>query len=304
MPLHSTPHTKTIYLAYSQGFCSGVSRALKIVDQSLKKYGLPLYIYHHIVHNTAVIAQYEEQGVTFVENLDAIPPKSRVIFSAHGVAPSIYKKAQKRQLKYIDATCPLVNKIHQKATSYSQKNIQTILIGHKNHQEVIGTSGYIRKDLLHIIQDENDLASLKLDASKDIGILTQTTFSATTIASLIHKLIQKYPIKPPLINDNICFATRDRQKAVIDIAKKCDLVLICGSEHSSNSKRLLETAHQFCSQVHMIDTVHQLSSQWLTNAQAIGLSSGASVPSYLVKNIIDKIVLMYPNVVINALKKP
>jgi len=288
-----------IILAHTQGFCAGVSSAIEVVNRALEKYGPPIYVRHHIVHNTSVIAEFEKKGVIFIESLDEVPDGKRVIFSAHGVAPEVYEKAKVRGLVSIDATCPLVTKVHREAKGFTSKEVQTILIGHRGHQELVGTSGYVRDDLRHIVEDEQDIDNLTLDKTRPIGYLTQTTLSVTETAKLIAKLKEKYPdiLAPP--KADICFATQNRQDAVVQLAKDCDLVIICGSPHSSNSNRLKETASEQGVEAHIIDTELELDLNWLKNKSIIGISSGASVPRYIVDQVVDKIKSHYPNVAVD-----
>ncbi len=278
-----------IHLAHTQGFCAGVSSAIEVVNRAIAKYGPPIYVRHHIVHNTKVIADFEAIGVVFIEELSEVPEGGKVIFSAHGVAPNIYEEAQERHLIFIDATCPLVTKVHREATAFSKKNIQTILIGHKGHQELVGTAGFVRPDLLHVIETDGDIDALQLDPEQPIGCLTQTTLSVTDTAVLIKKLKEKYPniLFPP--KEDICFATQNRQNAVIELAQFCDLILICGSPHSSNSNRLKETALAQGVLSEIIDTEHELNINWLEGKSTIGISSGASVPRAIVDAVVAKI---------------
>jgi 4-hydroxy-3-methylbut-2-enyl diphosphate reductase len=291
-----------IYLAHTQGFCAGVAYAIAIVEAALKKYGTPLYVRHHIVHNTAVIKDFEKRGVIFVEELKDIPPHKTVIFSAHGVAPQVYEEAKQLELNYIDATCPLVTKVHKKAAELSAQNIPVILIGHKGHQEIIGTSGHIKPDLLHIIQTAAEIKNLKLDPQKPLGYLTQTTLSLNETKEIIEELKKNFPhLLEPAQND-ICYATQNRQNAVIELAQNCDLVIICGSPNSSNSKRLSEISHSFGVKTLMIDDPINFDPKKIKNYQKIGISSGASVPSYIVEELVKKINSLYPQA--QLIKKP
>ncbi len=288
-----------IYLAHTQGFCAGVSRAIEIVKNILTKYGKPLYVRHHIVHNTSVIADFEKQGVVFVDDLSEVPRGARIIFSAHGVSSVVYKKSVARNLKPIDATCPLVMKVHKEAQQLSRNNIQTILIGHKGHQEVIGTSGYIRSDLLFLVENEKDINNLKIDNTKPIGYLTQTTLSVSEAEVMIKVLKRKFPNIINPVKEDICFATQNRQDAVIELSKFCDLIIICGSPTSSNSNRLKETAEKYNVLSYIIDTADEMKLEWLENKLKIGISSGASVPANIVESLISKICLGYKDVIIH-----
>jgi 4-hydroxy-3-methylbut-2-enyl diphosphate reductase len=283
-----------IFLAHTQGFCAGVSSAIEVVNRALDKYGPPLYVRHHIVHNTSVINDFEKKGVTFIEDLSEVPDGCRVIFSAHGVAPEVYEEAKNRGLIYVDATCPLVTKVHREAIGFSKKNIQTVLIGHRGHQELVGTSGYVLPELLHVVENEADIEALTLDPSQPIGYLTQTTLSVSETSKLIALLKHKYPsiVAPP--KEDICFATQNRQDAVIELAKHCDVVIICGSSHSSNSNRLKETAEAEGIKSYIIDTANELDMAWLEGSKTVGISSGASVPRYIVETVVEKIKQAFP----------
>ncbi|NDC83562.1 4-hydroxy-3-methylbut-2-enyl diphosphate reductase [bacterium] len=284
-----------IHLAHTQGFCAGVASAIEVVNRALAKYGTPLYVRHHIVHNTAVIKDFEDQGVVFIEELSEVPEGGRVIFSAHGVSPTIYEEAKSRQLIYIDATCPLVMKVHREATSFSAKNIQTVLIGHRGHQELVGTSGYVSPDLLHVVETEEDIDRLELDTTIPTGYLTQTTLSVTDTARLIEKLKDKFPgiVGPP--KSDICFATQNRQDAVTELANQCDVIIICGSRHSSNSNRLKETAEKTGNPSYLIDSVEEFDPEWIRGKEKVGISSGASVPEYIVQTLVSAITAIYPD---------
>ncbi len=275
-----------IHLAATQGFCAGVASAIEVVEKALEKYGVPLYVRHHIVHNTTVIADFESKGVVFIEELSEVPEDQTVIFSAHGTAPYEYVNAKKRGLRIIDATCPLVSKVHREAVRFSGKGIQTILIGHKGHQELIGTSGYVNSDLLFIIEDESEIDSLQIDMSRPVGFLTQTTLSVSDTKRIIDRLRERFPhIQGPPKSD-ICFATQNRQNAVEKLSEFCDLIIVCGSSHSSNSNRLRECAVQHGVESYIIDTVDGLDLNWLSGKKKIGVTSGASVPQKIVDAVV------------------
>jgi len=293
-----------IYIAHTQGFCAGVASAIEVVEKALAKYGTPLYVYHDIVHNTSVVNDFKNRGVVFVEDLADVPSDKRIIFSAHGIPPSVLHDAQKRNLQFIDATCPLVTKVHDEAIHFSNKKIQTILIGHKGHQEMVGTSGYVAPALLHIVEDEDDINDLDIDPSQSVGYLTQTTLSVTDTQKIIDKLKQKFPklIAPP--RKDICYATENRQEAVRDLAKMCDMIIICGSPHSSNSNRLRETGEQHGVESFIIDTADEFELSLLNGHKRIGISSGASVPRYLVDELVEKIKSKYPEAKIHTSESP
>jgi 4-hydroxy-3-methylbut-2-enyl diphosphate reductase len=284
-----------IHLAHTQGFCAGVASAIEVVNRALDKYGTPLYVRHHIVHNTAVIKDFEEKGVTFIEALTEVPEGGRVIFSAHGVSPAIYEEAKIRNLIYVDATCPLVTKVHREATNFTKQEVQTVLIGHRGHQELVGTSGYVASELLHVVETEEDIAQLNLDISRPIGYLTQTTLSVTDTTVLIEKLKQRFPniMAPP--KSDICFATQNRQDAVTELSGYCDVIIICGSQHSSNSNRLKETAEKSGNPSYIIDSVDEFKIDWISGKTKVGISSGASVPEYIVQEVVNRILTDHPD---------
>jgi 4-hydroxy-3-methylbut-2-en-1-yl diphosphate reductase len=285
-----------LYLAHTQGFCAGVVNAIDIVELCIVKYGTPLYVRHAIVHNTSVIKDFEVRGVVFVESIEDVPKDGVVVFSAHGTAPDVYAKAKERNILIVDATCPLVTKVHRQARRYSERGVHIILIGHRGHQELIGTSGYIDPKLLHVVEDFSDIESLNLPKDAEVGVLTQTTLSVDDTTVLITKIKEKYPNVITGTKEDICFATQNRQDAVKTLAKTCDFILICGSPNSSNSNRLVETAKQMGADSFIIDLPEEFDLNVLTKYKQVGISSGASVPAYLVNKLVDNIKGLYPNV--------
>ena len=285
-----------LYLAHTQGFCAGVVNAIDIVELCIVKYGTPLYVRHAIVHNTSVIKDFEARGVVFVESIDDVPHDGVVVFSAHGTAPDVYAKAKERNILIVDATCPLVTKVHRQARRYSERGVHIILIGHRGHQELIGTSGYIDPKLLHVVEDFLDIESLNLTEDAEVGVLTQTTLSVDDTTVLITKIKEKYPNVITGTKEDICFATQNRQDAVKTLAKTCDFILICGSPNSSNSNRLVETAKQMGADSFIIDLPEEFDLNVLKKYKEVGISSGASVPAYLVNKLVDNIKVLYPNV--------
>ena len=281
-----------------------MASAIDIVELALKTYGTPLYVYHDIVHNTSVVNDMKNRGVIFVEDLNDVPEGARIIFSAHGVPPQVIDNAKARHLKLVDATCPLVTKVHKEAVKFSNQNIDTVLIGHVGHQERVGTSGYVHLDFLHIVENESDVDKLHIDAQKTVAYITQTTLSVDETKSIVEKLKQKFPklIGPP--RSDICYATQNRQDAVKELAKICDVIIICGSPHSSNSNRLRETGQQQGVSSHIVDTAKEFNISILKDKTKIGLSSGASVPRYLVNEIIKKIKTHYPDTVVHEFENP
>lgn len=284
-----------IHLAHTQGFCAGVSSAIDIVELCLQKYGTPLYVRHAIVHNTSIIKDFESRGVVFIEELKDVPDDQVVIFSAHGTAPDVFEKAKQRGLHIIDATCPLVTKVHRQARRYSQRSIPTILIGHRGHQELIGTSGYVDPELLYVVEDLGDVESLDLDPTQEIAVLTQTTLSVTDTAHLISRLKERFPKLITGSKEDICYATQNRQDAVRELTTFCDLVVICGSPDSSNSNRLRETAAARGVESHIIDLADEFDLSLLEGKKMLGVSSGASVPSFIVKELVAKVKSLYPD---------
>ena len=278
-----------IILAKTQGFCSGVANAVKIVDSSLKKYGPPIYVYHEIVHNTHVVEDFKRRGVIFVEDIVEVPTGGRLIFSAHGIPPQVLEKAKSRGLQWTDATCPLVKRVHQEAERFSQKGYEIILIGHKGHQEMIGTAGYIATHLLHIVENPKDINLLKIAPSRPVAYLTQTTLSVDETRDIIARIKERFPNVIEPSRSDICFATQKRQDAVKELAKKVDVILVCGSASSSNSNRLRETGEQQGVPSYIIDSADELNQEWLKGCGRIGISSGASVPQYVVEGLIGRV---------------
>ena len=293
-----------IYLARTQGFCAGVASAVDIVELALQKYGAPLYVYHEIVHNTFVVNDFRKRGVIFVEDLNDVPEGERIIFSAHGIPPSLIEKAKARKLKYYDATCPLVTKVHKEAVKFSQNIAETILIGHKGHQELIGTSGYVNPKLLHVVEDEDDIDTLDIDSAAQVAYLTQTTLSVDETKGLIEKLKKRFPNLAGPPRSDICYATQNRQDAVKELTKSCDVIIICGSPNSSNSNRLRETGENEGVPSYIIDHANELDMNVLAGKQKIGISSGASVPRWIVDELVERIKEQHPNSQVHTFENP
>jgi 4-hydroxy-3-methylbut-2-enyl diphosphate reductase len=280
-----------ILLSAPRGFCAGVDRAIEIVKLSLKKYGAPVYVRHEIVHNKHVVDNLKALGAIFVEELNEVKDKSRpVIFSAHGVAKTVPAEAEGYKMDYIDATCPLVSKVHREAENLNKAGYHIVLIGHNNHPEVIGTMGQLPDGTIDLIQDEHDVESYELDQNKRIAYVTQTTLSVDDTKSIIDALKKKFPqIKEPFKED-ICYATTNRQSAVKNIAKLCDMFFVLGSKNSSNSVRLVEVAEKSgCPRAQLIHSDSEIPFEKLKNCKTIGISSGASAPEVLVENFISKL---------------
>ena len=280
-----------ILLAAPRGFCAGVERAIEIVKKSIAKYGAPVYVRHEIVHNKYVVDNLKKIGAIFVEELNEIKDKSRpVIFSAHGVPKSIPIEADSFKMEYIDATCPLVSKVHREAENLYNSGYHIILIGHHNHPEVIGTMGQLPKGCIDLIQNEEDVKNYKSDKEKKIAYVTQTTLSVDDTKNIINALKNKYPNLKEPSKEDICYATTNRQSAVKNIAKKCDMFFVLGSRNSSNSVRLVEVAQQSgCPNSELIHSESTIPFEKIENCKTIGISSGASAPDIMVEDFINKI---------------
>ena len=281
-----------IYLASPRGFCAGVKRAIDIVEKSITKYGKPVYVRHEIVHNKQVVEDLKKKGAVFVEELSDIKDSTRpVIFSAHGVPKSVPKEAEQKKLSFVDATCPLVSKVHRESEQLFKKGYDIILIGHNNHPEVIGTMGQLPKGSIKLVETVNDASLLdNKNFSKPVAYITQTTLSVDDTAEIISKLKEKFPnIKQP-IKEDICYATTNRQLAVKKIAPKCDMFFVIGSRNSSNSVRLVEVAKKAgCKNSMLMYFEKEIPMKELKNSNIIGISSGASAPEQLVQNLLNEV---------------
>tara|TARA_B100000579_G_C22733002_1_gene805220 strand:- start:241 stop:1182 length:942 start_codon:yes stop_codon:yes gene_type:complete len=280
-----------IYLASPRGFCAGVDRAIQIVERAIKKFGSPVYVRHEIVHNKHVVEDLKKKGAIFVEELNEISDKTRpVIFSAHGVPKHVPEEAEKINIQYIDATCPLVSKVHREAEQLHKNGFKIILIGHKNHPEVIGTMGQIPSKSIDLIETKEQAEKYKLNGAEKIAYITQTTLSVDETEEIAKILRKRFPkIKSP-IKEDICYATTNRQMAVKKIAPMCDMFFVIGSKNSSNSLRLVEVAKKSgCNKSELIDDEKKLPIRDILECKNIGISSGASAPEFLVKNMIKQI---------------
>ena len=284
-----------IFLASPRGFCAGVDRAIEIVKKSLEKYGSPVYVRHEIVHNKHVVESLKKIGAIFVEELNEIKDKSRpVIFSAHGVPKSIPAQAENLKMDYIDATCPLVSKVHREAENLNKKGDHILLIGHRNHPEVIGTMGQIENGGIDLIENVEDAKSYQNNSNKELAYVTQTTLSVDDTKEIIQELKRRFPkIKEPK-KDDICYATTNRQSAVKKIAKFCDMFFVIGSRNSSNSVRLVEVAKKSgCQNSLLIHSESEIPFNKIDNCKTIGISSGASAPEILVERFIKSLKKKY-----------
>lgn len=282
---------KKILLSAPRGFCAGVERAIEIVEKSLEKYGTPVYVRHEIVHNKYVVDDLKNKGAIFVEELEEIKDKSRpVIFSAHGVPKKIPEDAKNYNMTYVDATCPLVSKVHREAENLYKAGYHIILIGHENHPEVIGTMGQLPEGTIDLIQNEDEALNYKNKLNKKIAYVTQTTLSVDDTKDIIKILKEKFKDIHETPKEDICYATTNRQMAVKNIAKKCDIFFVIGSRNSSNSVRLVEVAKKSgCSSSYLIHSQSEIPFEKIENANTIGISSGASAPEVLVENFISEL---------------
>ncbi|MDC3204837.1 4-hydroxy-3-methylbut-2-enyl diphosphate reductase, partial [Pelagibacteraceae bacterium] len=276
-------NSKKIILVSPRGFCAGVTRAIDVVLETLKKYGAPVYVNHEIVHNKHVIAELTEKGAIFLKNIEDAPSNRPIIFSAHGVSKKITNYAENNNKIIIDATCPLVSKVHVQADKFYKQGYKIILIGHKYHPEVEGTMGQLPKGSITLVEDTNDIDNLNIKDSHKIAYLTQTTLSIDDTQNIILKLREKFPNIVSSSKEDICYATSNRQKAIKEYAKKCDAFIVVGSKNSSNSNRLVEVAKNAgCDNSHLLENAESLDLANYSSCNIIGISSGASVPEILV----------------------
>ena len=277
---------KKIFLLKPRGFCAGVVRAIDVVKIALDLYGPPVYVRKEIVHNKHVVDELREAGAIFVEELDEVPEGARAIFSAHGVAPSVRRQAKERRLDVIDATCPLVTKVHLEAVRFARDGYSIVLIGHKDHDEVIGTLGEV-PDRSYLVETLEDVDRLELPDSTRVRYLTQTTLSLDETRDLIGRLKERFPhLEGPPAQD-ICYATENRQMAVKAISEAIDLLLVVGSENSSNSKRLVEVGDNFGVRSHLVNDCSDVNTAWLEGVKNVGVTAGASAPEHLVRELIE-----------------
>ena len=287
MPRKINQQTLNLYLTGSRGLCAGVERAINMVEEALKKYGKPVYVRHEIVHNKYVVDKLRSKGAIFIDELSEITDNKRpVIFSAHGVPKSVPKQAKKLNLQYHDATCPLVSKIHREVENFEKKKLNIILIGHSGHPEVIGTMGQISSKM-YLIENEKDVAALKINKNNEIAYVTQTTLSVDDTKSIILAIKKKYPNVVEPKKDDICYATTNRQEAVKNIASYCDLFIVIGAKNSSNSIRLVEVAKKYGAKKSILaDRIEKFDLKYLKNIKNVGLTASASAPEILVQNFI------------------
>ena len=276
-----------LLLAAPRGYCAGVDRAVQTVERALELYGAPVYVRKEIVHNKHVVAQLRERGAIFVEELDdTIPEGAVTVFSAHGVSPAVHADAERRSLRTIDATCPLVTKVHREAVKFAGEGYTIVLIGHAGHEEVEGTMGEAPEHIV-LVETEADVDALEVDDPERVAYISQTTLSVDETRSIIARLREKFPGITGPRTDDICYATTNRQAAVKQMAAECDLVLVIGSQNSSNSQRLVDVARDYGADAHLIDNEAQVRDEWLDGARVVGISSGASAPEELVTRLVE-----------------
>lgn len=280
---------KRVLLAAPRGYCAGVDRAVITVEKALDVYGAPVYVRKQIVHNIHVVSSLEKKGAIFVDETDQVPEGSIVIFSAHGVSPQVHQEAAQRNLKTIDATCPLVTKVHQEARRFAKDDLQILLIGHEGHEEVEGTAGEA-PDHVKLVDGLDGARSVEIDPNKGVAWLSQTTLSVDETLDAVAILKERFPKLQDPPSDDICYATQNRQVAIKQIAPQADLVLVVGSKNSSNSVRLVEVALEYGAKAgYLIDYASQLEDNWFEGVETIGVSSGASVPEILVTDLLTEL---------------
>lgn len=284
-----TKRPLTILIAAPRGFCAGVDRAIEIVDRALERYGAPVYVRHEIVHNKYVVDGLRAKGAIFVEELDEVPDGAPVVFSAHGVPKAVPAEAQRRGLDYLDATCPLVSKVHRQAERQIEKNRHIIFVGHAGHPEVIGTMGQVPDGMMTLVETLEDVSTLSFDQATPLAFLTQTTLSVDDTAEIVAALEARFPdIAGPKAED-ICYATSNRQAAVKEIAPECDFMLVIGAGNSSNSLRLVEVAERCGTRAMLIRRAADIDPAWLETIDTLGLTAGASAPEELVREVVDRL---------------
>jgi 4-hydroxy-3-methylbut-2-en-1-yl diphosphate reductase len=278
---------RRVLLAAPRGYCAGVDRAVIAVEKALETYGAPVYVRKQIVHNKHVVETLEERGAIFVEETDEVPEGATVVFSAHGVAPVVHQEAASRRLRTIDATCPLVTKVHHEARRFAAEDLDILLIGHEGHEEVVGTSGEAPEHV-HLVDGPDDVPNVVVRDPDKVAWLSQTTLSVDETMETVRRLRQRFPALQDPPSDDICYATQNRQVAVKEIASQVDLMIVVGSTNSSNSVRLVEVALENGAKAgHLVDKASELDESWLTGVESVGVTSGASVPEILVRGVLE-----------------
>ena len=282
----TTSVPKRLILAAPRGYCAGVDRAVQTVEEALEEHGAPVYVRKEIVHNKHVVEQLASRGAIFVEEETEVPEGEIVVFSAHGVAPAVHERAAQRKLRTIDATCPLVTKVHVEARKFAEDGYTIILVGHEGHEEVEGTMGEAPESIV-LVQTVEDADTLELEDPEHVALITQTTLSVDETAEIIARLKERFPKIVTPKSEDICYATTNRQIAVKEIAAECDLVLVIGSTNSSNSNRLVEVAREYGAESYLIDNHTQVDPAWLEGVETVGITSGASAPEELVEDLVN-----------------
>ena len=286
MPSTASISPSRVILAAPRGYCAGVDRAVQTVERALEEHGAPIYVRKEIVHNKHVVEELAERGAIFVEEETEVPEGEIVVFSAHGVSPAVHERAESRQLRTIDATCPLVTKVHVEARRFAADGYTIVMVGHEGHEEVEGTMGEAPESIV-LVQTVEDAEKLDLPDPDHVALITQTTLSVDETAEIIAKLRERFPGIVTAKGEDICYATTNRQIAVKQLAKECDLVLVIGSTNSSNSNRLVEVAKEYGSESFLIDNCTQVREEWLVGVDTVGITSGASAPEELVSDLVN-----------------
>jgi len=286
MPIAPAASSKRVLLAAPRGYCAGVDRAVITVEKALDLYGPPIYVRKEIVHNKHVVSTLRKRGAIFVDETDEVPEGATVIFSAHGVAPVVHEEARALSLRTIDATCPLVTKVHREAVRFANDDFDILLIGHEGHEEVVGTSGEAPENIT-LVDGPDDVVNVEVRDPEKVVWLSQTTLSVDETMETVRRLRQKFPRLQDPPSDDICYATQNRQIAVKQMAKECDLMIVVGSRNSSNSVRLVEVAVEHGSRAgHLVDFADEIDEAWLDGVRTVGVTSGASVPEVLVRDVL------------------
>ena len=286
MNLQTSP--QEIVLAEPRGFCAGVDRAIEIVERALLKFGAPIYVRHEIVHNTYVVNDLKAKGAIFIEELDDVPPGATLVFSAHGVSRAVQEEARARGFRIFDATCPLVTKVHVEVAKLHREGYEFIMIGHKGHPEVEGTMGQLESGI-HLVEDVADVARVQPAQSEKLAVVTQTTLSVDDAAEISAAVKARFPLVREPKQQDICYATQNRQDAIKLMSPQVDIVIVVGSPTSSNSNRLRELAHKLGTESFMVDSAEELQPQWFEGRQRVGLTAGASAPEVLVRQVMERI---------------
>ena len=286
MPQTLTTGIEKVILAAPRGYCAGVDRAVQTVERALDNHGAPIYVRKEIVHNKHVVEQLAARGAIFVEEETEVPEGEIVVFSAHGVSPAVHERSAQRQLRTIDATCPLVTKVHVEARKFAAEGYTIVMVGHEGHEEVEGTMGEA-PDSIVLVQTVDEVDDLELDDPDHVALITQTTLSVDETAEIIARLRERFPGIVTAKGEDICYATTNRQIAVKQLARQCDLVLVIGSTNSSNSNRLVEVAREHGSESFLIDNHAQVQEEWLAGVKTVGITSGASAPEELVEDLVQ-----------------